>query len=298
MQLCPHSGTILKHTNKNRRPTPKFLSFGEIIFDKINGEYFLGGAPVNFAWFTSQISTETTLISTVGRDDLGRQAISAIEKTGMQSCIGISDLETGTAVVHDESGDFDIIYPAAWKSIKSPKFECADLDLLYIGTLSQKTLHNRKELKKLLSYPIQNVFVDLNLRPPFYSKHVIVDSLKLADILKVNSDEWNELKEMEKLTNPLELMHRFNISFFAITEGATGASLYSDAATLRYTPSKIKCIDPTGSGDAFSAILATGIVKGMNPMTALKLACETGAFVATIKGAQAVLPDHITYQFL
>ena len=57
---------------------PKILSYGEIIFDVIKGKSFLGGAPLNFAWFANQLGGETTLISAVGNDDLGLEAISTI----------------------------------------------------------------------------------------------------------------------------------------------------------------------------------------------------------------------------
>ena len=288
----------LKHTIKNRREPSKILSFGEIIFDQINGEYFLGGAPLNFAWYTSQISTETTLISAVGNDDRGRQAISKLKKTNIRTCIRVNDIETGTAVVHDESGNFDIISPAAWESIKPSDFECANIDLLYIGTLSQTTSNNRKELKKLLCYPIKYVFVDLNLRHPFYSKRIIENSLLMADILKVNVNEWNEIKNFEIASTPIELMDRFNISFFAVTKGCDGATLYTKTNILRYTPSKVTLVDATGSGDAFSAILAAGIIKDTDLTSTLKLACETGAFVATTKGAQTILTNNILSQFL
>ena len=98
------------------------------------------------------------------------------------------------------------------------------------------------------------MFVDLNLRHPFYSKRIIENSLLTADILKVNVNEWNEIKKFEIASTPIELMDRFNISFFAVTKGCDGATLYTKTNILRYTPSKVTLVDATGSGDAFSAI--------------------------------------------
>ena len=76
---------------------PKILSYGEIIFDVIKGKSFLGGAPLNFAWFANQLGGETTLISAVGNDDLGLEAISTINNYGINSNINISNQPTGTA---------------------------------------------------------------------------------------------------------------------------------------------------------------------------------------------------------
>ena len=43
----------------------RILSYGEIIFDVVEGVPFLGGAPLNFAWFVNQLGGESTLASAV-----------------------------------------------------------------------------------------------------------------------------------------------------------------------------------------------------------------------------------------
>ena len=52
----------------------KLVSFGEILFDRICGKYYLGGAPLNFSWYASQMGANVSLVSSVGRDDNGDQA--------------------------------------------------------------------------------------------------------------------------------------------------------------------------------------------------------------------------------
>ena len=287
----------MKHKKESPPVNPKFLSFGEIIFDRINDEFFLGGAPLNFAWFTNQMEVDTTFVSSVGNDEIGRKAISEVKKTGIQTFVTLSESDTGTAEVN-ESGEFRIICPAAWESITSPAIEYKDFDLLYVGTLAQKTPHNQNELTKILSYHIKNVFVDLNLRHPFYSKYIIENSLKIATILKVNQEEWEKLKNSVGVSTPTELRKKFNISCLAITKGSLGASLFTDNNDLHYETSKINTIDPTGAGDAFSAVLATGIVKGIDPTKTLELACEAGALVVSKIGAQAHLPENIRCYFM
>jgi fructokinase len=286
----------MKHKKESTSVNPKFLSFGEIIYDRINDEFFLGGAPLSFAWFTNQMEVDTTFVSSVGNDAIGRKAISEIKKTGMQTFVNLNELSTGTDEVN-ESGGFRIICPAAWESITSPTIELKDFDLLYVGTLAQKTPHNQNELTKILSYHIKNIFVDLNLRHPFYSKQIIENSLKIAAILKVNHEEWNKIKKSVGVSTPIELRKKFNISCLAITKGSLGASLFTDNNDLHYEPSKINTLDPTGAGVAFSAVLATGAVKGIDPTKTLELACEAAALVVSKIGAQAHLPENIRSYF-
>ncbi|SVC96522.1 uncharacterized protein METZ01_LOCUS349376, partial [marine metagenome] len=75
---------------------PKILSYGEIIFDLIEGRPFLGGAPLNFAWFVNQLGGQATLFSAVGNDPMGSEAISCIEDYGIDNHINFSNHPTGT----------------------------------------------------------------------------------------------------------------------------------------------------------------------------------------------------------
>ena len=272
--------------------TPRFLCFGEIIFDQIDGKYFLGGASLNFAWYTSQVYTETAIVSSIGKDSLGELALSNIQKTKIEMFVHINELKTGTAIV-DKTGHFQIITPAAWERIQVPEIEKKDFDLLYLGTLAQITSHNKKSLDTLLSLESKRKFVDINLRYPFYTETIIAETLLIADILKVNENEWTTIKKIIGISSYSELIHDFNISVFVITRGSRGANLYTKSSKFHYCPQYTNNTDSTGAGDAFSAILARGICGGMDYTQTLELACDAGAFVASRKGAQILLPKNI-----
>ena len=128
---------------------PRILSYGEIIFDLVGGKPFLGGAALNFAWVVNQLGGEATLISAVGNDDFGLEALSIIENYGINGHINFSGHPTGTAIV-DSDGKFDIAHPAAWNQIEIPDLEDGAYDLLYMGTLAQMSSFNRERLANLL----------------------------------------------------------------------------------------------------------------------------------------------------
>ena len=64
----------------------RIISYGEIIFDQIAGKSYLGGAPLNFAWYVNQMGAEVTLVSRLGRDTRGDQAFNTIMTSGIDPC--------------------------------------------------------------------------------------------------------------------------------------------------------------------------------------------------------------------
>ncbi len=276
---------------------PRILSYGEIIFDLVEGRPFLGGAPLNFAWFVNQLGGEATLISAVGNDDLGAEAISIVENYGINGHINFSGEPTGTAIVNPD-GKFDLTYPAAWNQIETPDLEAGIYDLLYVGTLAQTSCFNSKRLADLVQSASTNVFLDLNLRYPFYSKEIIFNSLQMANIVKVNLEEWREIKSLTSIEDPFSFMDCFHLSHLAITMGYEGAKFFFDGREFQYQPRKITEVDPTGAGDAFSACFAMGVLLRIPEMKILKVGCDAGATVAGNPGAHMKLPNFVRDQLL
>ena len=80
---------------------PRVVSFGEILFDVIDGVPWLGGAPLNLAVHLHRQGAETTLISAVGADPLGRSALKQIQEFGLDtgSIAVLEQFPTGTVTV-------------------------------------------------------------------------------------------------------------------------------------------------------------------------------------------------------
>ncbi|MDC0034737.1 PfkB family carbohydrate kinase [Chloroflexi bacterium] len=275
---------------------PKILSYGETIFDLVEDRPFLGGAPLNFAWFVNQLGGETTFISSVGKDDLGLEAISIIETYGIDSHINFSNQPTGTAVVNSD-GKFNLTYPAAWSEIEIPELDIGSYDLLYLGTLTQTSTFNCNRIDDLVKTAAKKVFLDLNLRYPFYSTEIIHNSLEIADIVKVNLKEWHEIKNLFSIEDPFAFMARFNLVHLAITMGDKGAKFFSAGQEFQYQPRKVTEVDPTGAGDAFSAGFALGVLSEIPIMKILRGACNAGAAVAGTKGAHMELPNIVRAEY-
>ena len=101
----------------------KVVSFGEILFDRICGKSYLGGAPLNFAWYMSQMGANVSLISSVGRDDNGDLALNKIFSSGIEPIVTRNSSPTGSADVRPD-GTFSIQKGSAWENIPPPFMPC------------------------------------------------------------------------------------------------------------------------------------------------------------------------------
>ena len=283
---------MLADLNRDPLKGLQVASFGEVLFDMIDDEPHLGGAPLNFAWYASQMGAEVSLLSTVGNDQLGDRALNTILNTKIEAIVTRSELPTGVAEVSSD-GSFTIARGKAWENISVPISSGRDLQLLYFGSLAQVSKENRSSLKTLLDRNPKYVFVDLNLRANCYTKQTIEDCLYYATMLKVNEKEWNVVSEITGINEPELFMRRKRLNAMAVTRGENGATLYSAAGGVEFKPSNIDLVDQTGAGDAFSAVLAVGILINAHPAQALAASCQAGAVVASKKGALVDLPKDI-----
>lgn len=58
----------------------KIVAFGELIWDVFQDGKKLGGAPVNLAYRANTLGDSGCLLSRIGEDDLGREALEMLKK--------------------------------------------------------------------------------------------------------------------------------------------------------------------------------------------------------------------------
>ena len=174
------------------------LGIGELLWDVLPEGSKLGGAPANFAVMAGQLGNHAAILSRIGRDQLGRQAIDRLDSLPVDaSCLEVDPVhETGRVTVSFADGEpqYTIHQPAAWDflELSDEWVRLAErADAICFGSLAQRNLKSRQTIQTLAaqtSAACIRVF-DVNLRAPFYSGEVIQESLELATVLKMNEDE-------------------------------------------------------------------------------------------------------------
>jgi fructokinase len=289
---------------------PKVACFGEILWDVLPDERFLGGAPLNVAIRLQSLGADTTIISAVGTDALGIQALEAIKRRNLAT-LGISklkDYRTGTVKVSLEKGiaNYKIAQNVAWDHISinaNILDRVSASDALVFGSLALREEATRGSLEKLIIRARYVVF-DLNLRPPFYQLEELDHWVRQSDFLKFNEEElavicaYYQVKAEGIEDKILDIAKISNAQTICVTLGAKGAVLYHDQQFHQHPGYPSKVADTIGAGDSFLACLLYELLTGNNPVKALDRACGMGAIVASKNGANCqVSPgelDHLT----
>ena len=289
------------------------VGFGEVLWDLLPGGKQLGGAPLNFIYRVNGLGNNGIMVSRLGHDELGKEALAKITLANMDtSCIQTDLLHpTGTVnVTLDEAGkpDFEIVPDVAYDYIEpSPTLftAAASADCLCFGTLAQRTPQARQTLETLLSLAAPAVkLLDINLRKDCYTPEVITKSISRANLLKLNDDEVEELSEMFDMGEDgvieiaRALVQEFGLRACVVTLGSKGA-LAVTSTDLAYSPGfAVEVVDTVGSGDSFTAGFLHKYLQSCSLVECCEFGNAVGALVAGQPGGTCPLAHEDIQTFL
>jgi fructokinase len=270
----------------------KILCFGEILWDIYGDKKVIGGAPFNFAAHAVKSGAETYLVSAVGKDSFGEEAIVELEKKGVNSkFVKIkAGVETGKCLVELEDGGiprYTLKTSVAYDEIEFD--EDLDADALYFGTLALRSEKSRKTLLSILAKKRDlTVFCDLNLRKPFYDEEVVKLCLEKSTVIKLSDGEAEFVttmlgKKANSVSQAIEIIFNEyqNLKTVVITCGADGAYA-ANRNGVYYCPAlATKVVSTVGAGDSFGAVFLVETLKKTDIESALKLASERSAYVVS-----------------
>ncbi|HEY8936314.1 MAG TPA: carbohydrate kinase [Cyclobacteriaceae bacterium] len=274
------------------------LVFGEILWDIIENQKYIGGAPLNFAAHIVKCGGTSSVISGVGNDELGRLALEYVDKLNVDaSAVFIHpDKPTSTVEVFLQQGqpDYTIHENVAFDFIPKDvisKIPNTVVDVFYFGTLAQRHEVSRSTLHAILEQrKFNHVFYDINIRKEFYTPEIIRYGLNHCSIFKINDAEVNLISALfySEILSFEEFVKRisteFNVDTIVITAGDKGCYVWS-GKTFTYVPGVVvKVADTVGAGDAFSAAFMYQLGRGKSAVDAAAFGNQVGAFVASSKG--------------
>lgn len=284
------------------------LTIGEILYDIFPKYKRLGGAPFNFAFHVKKFGLPICFISRVGNDFEGRDIINFLK----QHDLPIENIQTdnryGTGKVLIELNSkgipaFNILPNAAYDYIEFNTSIASLLnaapELIYFGTLAQRSEYGFKTIQQILSKraDVTKSLYDINLRPYCFTEQIIVESLKQCDLLKLNDEELEILKQIFAFKKSScsfieHLMIKYRLEMISLTKGKNGSELFTLDKHFQKKPVKLNnAADTVGAGDAYTAILAIGYINKWSLEQILEKASEFAARICEIEGAIPTVPD-------
>ena len=289
---------------------PIVVGMGEALWDVLPDGKKIGGAPANFAFHAGQAGMDSRVVSAVGTDALGEEALATLEGKGL-NIEAVARVDFPTGVVNVSLGEqgipqYDICEGVAWDNIPfTPALAnlASQAQAVCWGSLAQRNEVSRKTIFNFLdAMPSDEerlkVF-DINLRQQFYTLEIIEASCRRANVLKINDEELVLVSEMLRLgagspeVQCRSLMERYGLRILVLTCGANGSYVFTPVETsYRVTP-KVQVADTVGAGDSFTATLVGELLRNTPVGVAHEHAVEVAAYVCTQQGAMAEWPDSL-----
>lgn len=273
---------------------PILVSVGEILWDQYPSFRLLGGAPFNLAAHAARLGFSSYLISAVGMDEAGDEAMAQAAAVGVDMTYTRRHPTWATGIVDvklspEGHPDYHLRRPSAWEE---PLLSPCQVDTLralrpawlVCGTLQQTCPMARAARLTLRGTPL---FYDVNLRPGFEDPTTVAELLESSTVVKCNESELAWLgRELQLEGDPAEaLLRRYPLAALCVTLGADGCALYANGEVVRARPLPVQVVDTVGAGDSFSAALLYGLTRQWPLDQTARFANALGGIVASRSGA-------------
>lgn len=298
-----------------RNGSPRPLIVGEVLFDCFSERRVLGGAPLNVAWNLRGLGLDPLLATAVGDDPLGREVRQRMSQWKLDETALQVDRQHATGRVEIEIREGEPVYQF-WDDVAydhialQPEiFDRGPFGLLYHGSLALRGGRSRQTIFELRRRAGCPVFVDVNIRQPYFDEALIEPMLGGAEHVKLNHDELMALAPQQDAAaaGPLPqaggrwpqrfargrgLQARYGISNLWITAGAEGAAWIGPQGGFEQAsgPPLENLVDTVGAGDALAAVIIRGILSGQPPAGSLADAVAFAARICTLRGATTLDP--------
>ncbi len=279
----------------------RIVAFGEVVWDLLPNEKTLGGTPVNMVFRCNSFGEKGFLLSRLGYDNSGNEALDRLEELGISiKNVQIDDeFPTGTVKVSfDKDGEshYEVVPDVAFDHIEfsSAALKLArNADCLFYGLLPQRFGISKNTIRELIKESPDSIhFFDLKLFEHFFNKSVVKNLLKSSNIVRIKE------KEITKLIHELglqsediedfgaEISKKYKIDLVLITRGSDGVFAYHKSeGVFKDSGYKIEIEDNVGSGMAFCGAFLHFYLRGKSIQEALNFGNAAGALNTTMRGA-------------
>lgn len=290
---------------------PVIVGIGEVLWDMLPGGKQLGGAPANFAYHAAALGAEGIVVSRVGDDPLGHEILERLDALGLsREFVSVDpDHPTGQVdVLVDAEGvpTYVIREDVAWDHIPlSPELLAlaTRADAVCFGTLARRaertTYITIQRFLEATRYPQCLRVLDVNLRNHDPAYHLIRNGMQHSEVMKLNDEEIRAVGAGLLTETPETTLNALTtvMPVVALTRGPRGSVLYARGRVSEhpgYPPAKIA--DTIGAGDAFTAAVVTGLLRGDDLDAINDFANRLASYVCTQPGATPPIPAHLIRQ--
>jgi len=278
---------------------------GELLWDVFPDEERPGGAPANMAYHANALGNRGVVASRVGNDKKGQALRAFLQEKGIDTGFVQTDNAhpTGTVKVSFEKSEphYEITEEVAWDFLEllpNLKELATKTDAVCFSTLSQRNPVSRETIYAFLDLLPQQALkvLDINLRPPFYSKEIISESIKRANVVKLNEEEFRMAGPLLDIGNLSKtLFSDYGIKAICVTLGKNGSKLITAENEYHHSGFSADTSggDAVGVGDAFISCVIHHLVRKTPYPALLEKANLYASHVVTKQGGMPAITKDI-----
>lgn len=270
-------------------------------------EQSFGGAESNVAIGLARLGASVGWFGALGDDPFGKLILKALRGEGVDVSRARLNKEAPTGMMFREhvAGKLGVHYFRKHSAASQMCPEDLDEDyirgakLLHVTGITAALSDNcRKTIRRAIDIAKDAgvlVSFDPNLRLKLWSIEEARETLlPLAADADYFLPGWDELKLLYDTDDYADIKKRLNdLKAITIIKGMGDSTVVLDKETeisIPFYPAE-QVVDTVGAGDGFCAGFLAGIMKGMQPVEAVRLASINGSLVVQMRGDWEALPE-------
>jgi sugar/nucleoside kinase (ribokinase family) len=292
----------------------KIVSLGAVLLDQIasvdrfpkeDDEVFVpclqimpGGSAANFAVICARIGASAGFAGKVGDDSFGDYLVKDLKGEDVNTdMISKSGLPTGTVfvAVRKDGQRMMFAHSGAANDLRD-----ADIDLKYLNKFDHLHLADLENVG-VLRYAAKNFKGTVSLNPGALIAEKPAEALELikdVDILICSEGEALKLSGTKEIDESLKFFCNLGPKVVVITRGAKDPVAFDGKEKAEVPVFKVRVVDATGAGDAFSAGFICEYLKTKDLRKSLRFANAVASIVIQHPGAHGGLKNRAQAEHL
>ncbi len=276
--------------------SPRIPVPGETI---LGGDFLMvpGGKGANQAVAAARLGADVCFVARVGNDVFGRKSLENFQREGLniRHVTLTSDAPSGVALITvDGAGDNAIVVAPGANARLSPEdvyqaqSEVSSADAVVVQLeVPMATVQCAAELAHRAGVPL--------ILNPAPAQTLSAELLAMVGVLTPNETEAQiltgvEAVDIESSRKAARKLLEMGVKAVVLTMGTRGLLLADETSMEMIAAEKVKAVDTTAAGDAFTGSLAVGLGQGHSLRDSAIFANRVAALSVTKMGAQPSMP--------